>query len=127
MSNISHSTIARCVNQPTNFTVVTESPRTFNESKCQRLGVNKIWIGREGLELLWVSEDVGVSIMEDNTGVEKLREGLIEELRYEAKISQRRSGRCLWEFSEPRASGKQSCLMDNGNTHVSGDAMHQVF
>lgn len=52
MPNISHPAIARGVWQPTNFTVVPDSPRTFDESEGQRLGVNKIWIGCEGLELL---------------------------------------------------------------------------
>jgi len=72
VSYITHAAISRSINQPTNFTVVTDSPGAFNEFQGQRLAVNEIAIGSEFLELLWVSEDVSVSVMEDDARVEKL-------------------------------------------------------
>lgn len=72
MSNISHSAIARGVDQTTHFTVVPNSPGAFNESEGERLGVYQILIRSERLELLWVAEDMSVSVMEDDAGVEEL-------------------------------------------------------
>lgn len=72
MSYISHSAIARSVNQATNFTVVTDSPGTFDEFEGERFAVNEIRVGNEFVELVWVSQDVSVSVTEDDTGVEKL-------------------------------------------------------
>ena len=88
MSYISHSAISRGINQSTNFAMVTNSPRTFDQSEEQGFDVNKFRIGGECPELLRVSEDVSVSVMEDNARVEKLGEGLIEVLRDQAQILQ---------------------------------------
>lgn len=72
MSNIPHSAIARGVNQPTNFTVVADGPGTFNQPEGERLGVYEIGIRFERLELIRVSEDMSVPVMEDDAGVKEL-------------------------------------------------------
>lgn len=72
MSDISHPAIARSVYQPANFTMIPDGPGTFNELECERFCVYKVVVRCEGSETLWVSEDVSVSIVEDNAGVKKL-------------------------------------------------------
>ena len=72
MPYISHSAIARSIDQPTNLTVVTDSPGTFDELEGQRLAVNQIRVGSELVKGVRVSEDMSVSVMEDDAGVEKL-------------------------------------------------------
>lgn len=72
MSDISHSAIAGGVNQPTNFAVVADSPGSFNQPEDEGLGVYQMRVRCECLEPLWISEDMSVSVMEDDAGVEKL-------------------------------------------------------
>lgn len=79
MSHISHAPIAWGIDQPTNFTVVADSPGSFDEFEAERFGIDQVGIGCESPEVLWIPEDVGVSIMEDDVGVEELREGLVEQ------------------------------------------------
>lgn len=72
MSNVSHSAIARCVNQPANFAVVTDGPGAFDQFEGEGFGIYQVRVRCECLESLWVPKNVGVSIMEDDAGVENL-------------------------------------------------------
>lgn len=72
MSYISHSAIARSIDEPTNLTVITDSPGTFDELEGQGLAVNQIRVGSELVKGVRVLEDMSVSVMEDDAGVEKL-------------------------------------------------------
>lgn len=52
MSNVPRSAIARGVNEPPNFTVVTDGPGAFDQPEDEGLGVDQVRVGCECLESL---------------------------------------------------------------------------
>lgn len=63
-SDITQAPISRSIYKPTDLTVVTDGPRSFNEPEAESLGISKSRVGDKNLQQFRISEDMSISIVE---------------------------------------------------------------